>query len=104
MKNKFTNNELRKRFYKEQCEEMEGSPERFAVYENDGELVADYWLKVLEEYKAYLKGEIQGMKFGNKRGVVNSSLEAVIINLYKMSEEMGYDLALSDIIKLFDSN
>jgi hypothetical protein len=35
--------ECKKEFIDTQCEEMDGSEDRYSVYENDGELVADWW-------------------------------------------------------------
>lgn len=54
MKNKLEEltRELKKEYIEHQCELMEGYDDRYQVYENDGELVADWWLsKILQAYE-----------------------------------------------------
>ena len=50
--------ELKKEFIETQCEEMEGEEDLCEVYENDGELVADWWVeKITQLVKEVKAGE-----------------------------------------------
>lgn len=40
---------LRKEYYDTQCEEIEGDEDRLEVYENDAELVADWWINKIQQ-------------------------------------------------------
>lgn len=64
--NKSEEKELRQEYYENQCEEKEGDEERCQVYENDGKLVADWWIakitSLLSRREEELVKEIEKMK------------------------------------------
>ena len=39
--------EYRQQFIEEECETMDGDDGRYSVYENDGDLVAKWWLELI---------------------------------------------------------
>lgn len=55
--------QLRKEYIESECEEMEGESDRFSVYENDGDLVADWWLNKLTTDRAHIAAAlIEGLE------------------------------------------
>ena len=63
--------ELKKEFIETQCEPDEDS-ERYSVYENDGELVADWWLQRIDEILASRAEMIRGICCDKCKEVIKS--------------------------------
>jgi hypothetical protein len=66
--------QLRKEYYENQCEEVEGDATRCQVYENDGEMVANWWIAKINHYLWQNRKEtvektlkdIESLKMGDK--------------------------------------
>lgn len=80
---------MREEFYKSQCQEREDGDGFMEIYENSAELVADYWLSIIEQRERALVERIEEMKkLPHERDWDQANLDE------------GYNMALDDVIKL----